>query len=158
VTQQKVSTEVTIEEVLTVLGLASTYDFSNIQLYFAITYVDSSGESTLADSPITTVPPVGIVSAPQKDDPTANRHIFGWSEDIYRWVKIAASTSGGLATDTSDYFKANTTTEYTYDGTNLSTVKSYLTDMTAAGSPAKLITYEYDGGNVSKVTITDSTV
>ena len=156
----KVSYDVTIASVRTLLSLASTDDFSNQVLYFAITYVDSTGaESSLADSTVVKVPPVGILPKLRLEDPTVNRYIFGFSDEDQRWIKLAASSSGGLITSASDFYAANVTTEYTYDGSNnVLTEKSYLSDETTAGSPAKLITYEYTGGNVTKKTITDSTV
>jgi len=64
-----------------------------------------------------------------------------------------------LVVDSADFFKSNITTEYTYDGTNLSTIKSYPSDSTTAGYPAKLTAYTYTGGGlVSKIQITDSTI
>lgn len=156
----KVAYDVTASSVQAVLGLSSTSDFSNTVFYFAITYVDTAGtESALADSRIVEVPPVGIMSKLRKEDPTANRHVFGFSDELQRWVKIMTSGKGGLITDPSDFYKANITTEYTYDGSgNVLTTKSYLSDMTMSGAPAKLTTYEYSGGNVSKIIIADSTV
>lgn len=157
---RKVAYNAEIADVRTVLGLSSTQDFSNTILYFAITYQDSTGaESALSESRVVEVPPVGIMGKTRKEDPTANRHIFGFSDEEQRWVKVAASGSGALVTSTNDYWAANTVSEYTYDGGgNVLTEKIYLSDRTSSGSPAKLITYEYSGGNLSKKTITDSTV
>ena len=55
-------------------------------------------------------------------------------------------------------YQINTVTEYTYDGTNVATIKTYLSDSTTAGSPAKLVSYQYSGSQITKVTVTDSTV
>jgi len=154
----KITVDFTIEEARTALSLPATADFSNTQLFFAVTTVTAGVESALADSPISTIPPVGITTKYRKDDPGANRHIFGFSEEEWRWVKIMASSGGALITDSNPFYAMNTVTENTYDGTNLTSTKVYLSDQTTAGSPAKLTTYEYSGGVVSKVTVTDSTV
>jgi len=155
----KVIYDVTIEDVRSVLSLANTVNFGNKVFYFAITYVDSVGsESLLADSRIVEVPPVGIIPKTMKDDPTMNRHGYVFSDDLLRWVKMAGSSSGAVITSASDFYKDNITTEYTYDGTNISTMKSYLSDTTTAGSPAKLTTYTYSGSDLIKTVVTDSTV
>lgn len=153
----KVYYEVAIADVRTTLSLAATVDFSNTVFFFAITYVNSGGaESSLSDSTIVEVPPVGIISKPMKDDPTIRRHPFVFSDGLQRWVKQVGSASGAMVVDTSDYYKTNITTEYTYDGTNLKTALSYLSDATT-GSPAKLTTYTYSGSQVTKMEITDTT-
>ena len=155
----KVIYDVLIEDVRTTLTLASTVNFGNKTLYFAITYVDSVGaESALADSRTVEVPPVGIIPKTMKDDPTINRHPYVYSEDLLKWVKMAGSSSGALVTSESGFYKDNITTDYTYDGTNLATEKAYLSDATTAGSPAKLTTYTYSGSQLTKVVVTDSTV
>lgn len=155
----KVLYDADIADVRTELSLASTVSFLNKVFYFAITYVDSLGaESALADSTVVEVPPVGITPKTMKDDPTIRRQGFVYSSDALRWVKMAGSSDGAVITDPSDFYKANVTTEYTYDGTNVDTVKSYLSDATTAGSPAKLTTYTYSGSLVTKIEITDSTV
>ena len=155
----KVVYDVTIEDVRTLLTLASTVNFGNKLFYFAITYVDSVGsESLLSDSIIVQVPPVGIIPKTMKDDATINRHGYVYSDSLLRWTKMMGSSSGAVIIDPSDYYKANITTEYTYDGTDLSTMKSYLSDATTAGSPAKLTTYTYASGLLIKVEVTDSTV
>lgn len=147
-----------IADVRSTLSLGSTSDFSNSVLYFTITYVDSAGsESSLNDSIIVEVPPVGIISKPMKDDPTIRRHPFVFSENEQRWVKQIGSDSGAQIADLSDYYKMNITTDLAYDGTNISTMLSYLSDA-SSGAPAKLTTYSYSGGLVSKIAITDSTV
>jgi len=155
---KKVSYTATIEAVRTLLGLSSTQDFTTLILYWAITYIDSAGESSISLSRVVEVPPVGILVKTKKEDPTTNRNIYLFSEELQRWIKGAASGDGAVITDGCDYYKANITTEYTYSGSLVSTIKSYLSDRTTAGSPAKLTTYTYDGTNVSKVVITDSTV
>lgn len=155
----KVLYEAAIEDVQTLLSLASTVNFTNKVFYFTITYVNSAGaESALADSSVVEVPPVGITPRYMKDDPSIRRQGFLYDDDNLRWVKRAGSSSGATITDPSDFYKANVTSEYTYDGTNLSTVKSYLSDATAAGSLAKLTTYTFTGSQVTKIEITDSTV
>lgn len=155
----KVAYNAAISDVIDVLGISSTNDFSNTAFYFAITWVDSAGsESSIADSIVTEALPVGIVPKYRKDDPTVNRFMFGFSEEEWRWVKLMASSGGALITSSSSLYAPNTITEYTYDGTNLSTEKSYFSDRTDPGSPAKLITYEYSGSQVTKVTVMDSTV
>ena len=155
----KVIYDALIEDVRTTLTLGSTINFGNKTFYFAITYVDSVGaESALADSRTVEVPPVGIIPKTMKDDPTINRHPYVYSEDLLRWIKMAGSSSGALVTSESSFYKDNITTDYTYDGTNLSTEKSYLSDSTTAGSPAKLTSYTYSGSQVTKIVVTDSTV
>lgn len=155
----KVVYNVAIADVISTLGLASTRNFSNTAFYFAITWVNSSGvESSIADSTVVEALPVGIVPKYRKDDPTVNRFMFGFSEEEWKWVKLMASGGGALITDSCGLYQSNTITEYTYDGTNLSTEKTYFTDRTETGSPAKLITYEYSGSQLTKVTVTDSTV
>lgn len=155
----KIAYVATIEEVRALLGLSSDIDFSNKVLYWTITTVDSSGtESALVDSTVITVYPTGIDPKLQRDDHTIDRHIYGFSDDLYRWIKVSASSSGALVVDNSDFYKSNITTEYSYDGTNVSSTLSYPSDQTSSGSPAKLTTYEYSGSQVTKVTTTDSTV
>jgi len=155
----KVVHVVGIDSVRTVLSLPATTNFGNKVLYFAITYVDSVGsESALADSTIVEVPPVGIISKLMKDDPTINRHGYVFSNELQRWSKMIGSSSGAVIMDTADFYKSNITTEYTYDGTNIETMKSYPSDATAAGSPAKLTTYTFSGSLLTKVVVTDSTV
>lgn len=154
----KIVYDVLIEDVRTTLSLLSSVDFTNKVFYFAITYVNSVGaESALADSTIVEVPPVGIITKLMKDDPTINRHGYVFTDSTQRWVKMAGSSRGATITDPCDYYKTNITTEYTYDGTNVKTIKSYLSDATT-GFPAKLTTYTYSGSLVTKIEITDSTV
>jgi len=156
---KKVITEVLIDDVRTLLGISDTSDFSNTVVYFAITYLNAAGiESTLTDSTVVEALPVGIVPKYRKDDPTVNRFMFGFSEDVWAWVKLMASSGGALITDSCGLYASNTVTEYTYDGTNVKTMKIYYADQTTTGSPAKLTTYEYSGSDVIKVTVTDSTV
>jgi len=157
---KKVTYDVTIDSVRTTLGIPTTFSFANLLLYFAITYVDSYGtESALTDSVVVEVPPVGIYGKTMKEDPTQNRHIYGFSDELQRWIKTASTGRGALIVDTSDYFKANMITQYTRDTSgNVLTALSYFGDRTTAGSPAKLITYDYTSGYVSMVTVSDSTV
>jgi hypothetical protein len=157
-TQGRVSYTANIANVQALLSLPATTDFSNKVFYFAITVVIAGSETLLANSTIVQVPPVGITPKFMKDDPTQNRHGFVFSDDIQKWVKMAGSSLGAVIVDTADFYKANLTTIYTYDGTNLSSVLSYFSDATVSGSPAKLTTYTYSGSNVSKIVITDSTV
>jgi len=153
----KISYDALIADVRTLLTLPSTADFGNTVFYFTITYVVASVESSINESIIVEVPPVGIGPRFMKDDPTINRHPYVFSDNEQRWSKQAGSARGAVIVDTSDYYKANITTDYTYDGTALSTIKSYLSDATT-GSPAKLTTYTYSGSDVTKIEITDSTV
>lgn len=147
-----------LADVRALLGL-TTQTFADTVFYFAITYVNSSGsESSLGDSTIVEVPPVGITGRYMKDDPSINRHMYLFAPEIQKWVKQTGTSTGGMVVDTADFYKSNITTEYTYDGTNLATMKSYPSDSTAAGSPAKLTTYTYSGSSVIKVAVTDSTV
>jgi hypothetical protein len=159
-TYKKVVCSVSAAGVQTALGLPTTSDFSNLLLYFAITYLDMSlAESPLADSTIVEVPPVGIMGKTMKEDPTTNRHIYGFSDELQRWIKAAATGSGALIVSSSSYYSANMVTEYTRDASgNVLIEKAYFADRTVSGSPAKLTTYEYSGGYVSKVTVSDSTV
>jgi len=148
-----------IEDIRDILGLASTITFNNKLFYFTLTYVDSAGtESALADSTIIEVPPVGIIPKKMKDDPSINRHGYVFSDADLKWIKMAGTSSGGVIIDANDFYKANIVLEYTYDGTDLKTMKSYPSDATSAGSPAKLTTYTYTGGLLTKTEITDSTV
>lgn len=154
----KVVYNAALADVISALGLPATTTFGNVALWWAVTTVDANGVET-SDPNTVKIYPVGVEQSHRKDDPTANRHMHAFSEEIYRWVKLAASSDGALVTDAAGgFFATNTVTEYTYDGTNLATEKTYLSDATAAGSPAKLKTYEYSGGDLIKVTITDSTV
>jgi len=155
----KVVYDVDIEDVRTALSLASTVNFGNSIFYFAITYVNAVGsESALADSTVVEVPPQGILPKEMKDDPAIRRHPFVFDDENIRWVKQAGSSRGAMINDPSAFYATNTTTEYTYDGTNIATEKIYMSDATAAGSPAKLITYTYSGSDLTKKEITDSTV
>ena len=148
-----------IADVQRVLSLNPVMDFSNTVFYFAITYVDSTNsESAIADSTIVKVNTVGIQQPLMKDDPSINRHPYVYCDDMQRWTKAAGSSSGATIVDTADFFKANITTVFTYDGSNLSTTKSYPSDATTSGAPAKLTTYTYSGSMVSKIVVTDSTV
>lgn len=155
----KIVYSVPIADVQTTLTLPATTNFGNRVFYFAITYVDSLGsESSLTDSTVVEVPPVGIIPKLMRDDPTMNRHGYVFSDSLQRWTKMMGSASGAVITDTADFYKSNITTEYTYDGTNLKTMKSYPSDATVVGSPAKLTTYTYAGSTLIKVAISDSTV
>lgn len=158
-TQHLVTCTVQIADVRTLLGLPATVDFSNKLFYFAITFVNSANvESPLASSIVVEVPPVGITVRTMRDDPTINRHDYVFSGSLQKWVKMAGSSSGAIVTDTADFYKSNMTTLFTYDGTNLKTIKSYPSDATLAGMPAKLTTYTYSGSQVIKIQVTDSTV
>lgn len=159
VSMGKVVKDAAIEDVRTTLSLANTVNFGNKVFFFAITYLDSVGaESAIAESRVVEVPPVGIIPKTMKDDPTMNRHGYVFSDDLLKWVKMAGSSAGAVITSASDLYKDNITTEYTYDGTNLSSTKSYLSDATTLGSPAKLTTYTYSGSDLIKTVVTDSTV
>lgn len=154
---KKVSYEVMVEDVQALLSLPITADFSNIILFWAVTWVDRTGaESEMSN--VAEIPPAGVTIRTMKDDPSISRQLYGFSDELLRWVKLAASSGGALVTTTSSFYAPNTVTEYTYDGTNVATEKTYSADSTVAGSPAKLVTYEYSAGLVSKVTVTDSTV
>jgi len=157
---KKVACEIQISSVRTALGLSSEVDFSNTLFYFAITYFDMTPtESAIADSVLVTVPPTGIVARTRNADNLAfESYGLGFSDDLQRWVKLAATSTGATIMSPSDFHKANITTLYTYDGTNVATIKAYPSDMTVAGSPAKLTTYEYSGSQVTKISVTDSTV
>ena len=155
----KVSKEITIESVRTALSIPTTSDFSNLLLSFTITYLDSAGnESSILESILVDVPPPGVLPKTMKDDPSINRHGYVFSDSLQKWTKSMGSAKGATVVDTSGFYKVNTITEKVYDGTNLSSEKVYLSDQTASGAPAKLTTYEYTGGNVTKIIITDSTV
>ena len=157
---KKVTASISASAVATALGLSVTSNFSNLLLYFTITYIDMSlTESSIGDSIIVEVPPVGVMIKTMKEDPTANRHIYGFSEELQKWIKAMSSSSGALITDACNLYRANTITEYTRDASgNVLTEKVYFSDRTAAGSPAKLITYDYTGLYVGRVSIVDSTV
>jgi len=158
-TRGKVTCTVNASDVQTFLSLPTTVDFSNHLFYFAITYLDALGaESALADSVIVSVPPVGITVKTMRDDPTINRHGYVFSDDIQRWTKVMGSAAGATIVDSADFYKSNLTTEYVWDGTNMSTMKSYPSDATLAGMPAKLTTYTYSGSSLIKTQVTDSTV
>lgn len=158
-TMGKVTYKVEIVDVQALLGVPATWDFSNKAFYFAIIYQDSVGSwSAIADSTIVEVPPVGITIKQMKDDPTINRHEFVFSDEIQRWTKMAGSSSGAVFVDSADFYKSNITIDYKWDGTNLSSIKSYPSDATSAGMPAKLTTYTYTGSTLNKVSITDSTI
>jgi hypothetical protein len=155
----KVVIDVSLSDVSAALGSPLTGSFSNSLLYFALTTINSVGtESNISNSVVSEIPPVGVLARVQREDPTSNRHVWGFSDELQKWSKAAASGRGALITDPSDYYKANITTEYTWDGTNLASTRSYLSDLTASGSPAKLTTYEYTGSQLDKVIIIDSTV
>jgi len=146
-----------VADVQALLSLAATVDFTTTVFYWAITYVDSAGsESAIADSTVVEVPPVGILPKLMKDDPSIRRHPFVFSDDQQRWTKAMGSSSGAQIVDSSDFYKMNMTTEYTYDGTDMSTSLSYLGDATT-GSPAKLTTYTFVASPLTKVEITDTT-
>lgn len=163
-TRGKIVYESNIADVRTVLGIPSTWDFSNHAYYYAITYVNGAGvESSLSDSRVVTVYPTGILGKEMKEDPTINRHLYEFSDESLRWIKVAGSKNGAIAVDSNDFYLINTTTEYVYDASgNTLTEKTYLTDATFSGSAAKLKTYEYnDSSNPSlptKIIISDSTV
>jgi len=154
----KIGVRAPIEDIQNLLGL-TTESFLNTTFFFTVRYLDSAAvESPLVTADIIEVQPVGVAARTMRDDPSLFVQNYVFCPDLYRWVKMAGSSSGALATVTSGFYSANTVTEYTYDGTNLSTEKVYPSDATVAGSPAKLTTYEYSGSQVTKITITDSTV
>jgi hypothetical protein len=156
----KVTQVAQIADVRTALSLPATADFSNKVLYFTLTYVNSVGAtSALADSTVVEVTPVGILPKKyMKDDPAYNKHIFGFSDSDQRWAKLMATSSGALITSGSGFYADNVVNEYTWDGTSMATMKSYPSDATVAGSPAKLTTYTYTGGFLTKTVTVDSTV
>jgi len=149
--------DASITDVRTLLSLPSTTTFGNTVFYFTITYVSGGAESSINDSTVVEVPPVGVGQRLMKDDPTINRHPYVFSDNEQRWSKQAGSARGAMAVDMCDYYKINMTSEFTYDGTNISTIKSYLSDATT-GSPAKLTSYTYNASLITKIEITDSTV
>jgi hypothetical protein len=154
----KVTYNADIADVRTILGLSSTVDFSNKVLYFTLTYVDStSATSNINLSTIVEVPPVGITSKYMKDDPSINRHEYFFSNEDQKWIKSAGTSSGALITSSSLFYADNVTLDYIYAGDQTS-IKTYPSDATTAGSPAKLTTYFYTGGNLTKVVTTDSTI
>ena len=157
----KIAVRIYSSSVLSALSLSSG-DFTTNTFYFTLTYVDfANAESTITASKIVTVPPVGIVSSYMRDDPTTNRHPFVFSSDLQCWVKASGSSSGATIVDQSDFYKANITTVYTYDSSSrVSVIRSYSSDATISGMPAKLTTYTYSGSSTSpnKIQITDSTV
>lgn len=155
----KVYYKAEIATVRTALTISSTLDFSNLLLYYTMTYVEGGVESNIALSTVISVPPVGINSREMKDDPTINRHPYVWADGDQRWYKQAGSGWGGVAVDSAAFYKINEIQEYTRDASgNPLTMKAYLSDATLPGSYAKLVTYDYTGGYVSKITVTDSTV
>jgi len=159
ISYRKVTCNITATQVQTVLGLPVTSDFSNLLLYFSITYIDGAGESAIALSTVVEVPPVGVNGKTMREDPSINRHLYGFSDELQRWIKAASSGSGALIVDSNAFYKSNMISEYTRDSSgNVLTEKAYFSDRTVSGSPAKLITYEYSAGFVSKVTVSDSTV
>jgi len=153
----KVYYDVPIATVQSTLGISSDLDFEDLVLYFALSYTNPSG--TTVFSKIVEVPPVGITGKLQKEDPAINRHIFGFSDELQRWIKSAATGNGALIVDSNDFYKDNITTEYswTIDG-SMATTLSYFSDRTTTGSPAKLTTYDYTNGHLLRIAVTDSTV
>jgi hypothetical protein len=93
-----------------------------------------------------------------RDDPSINRHIYLFSNEDQKWIKGLGNSSGAAITSESALYADNIVKEYTYDGTDISTLKVYSSDATVAGSPAKLTTYTYIGGFLTKSITTDSTV
>lgn len=160
----KVVYESNISDVQAALSIPSTWNFSNKVFYYAITYYDASGvESSIADSRVVMVPPTGILGKEMKEDPTINRHLYVFSDERQRWVKVAGSSGGSVAVDSSEFYLLNTITERSYDASgNVTTSKTYLSDATISGAYAKLVSYEYsDTSNPTKptkITVTDSTV
>lgn len=161
-TRGKIVYEAPIEDIRSVLGLSVSKDFSNTLFFFAITYVDANGEiSNLDDSRKVEVPPVGILGREMKEDPSINRHGYVFSDSAQRWIKMAGSARGGVAVSSSDFYLVNTVTEFKYDSSSrVIQEKTYLTDSSVVGSPAKLKLYEYVGTSTqpSRIIITDSTV
>lgn len=157
----KIAVRIYSSSVLSALSLSSG-DFTTNSFYFTITYINSAGsESALTTSKIVMVPPVGVISSYMRDDPTVNRHPFVFSPDIQCWVKASGSSNGATIVDQSDFYKANITTAYTYDtSSRVSIVKTYPSDATVSGMPAKMTAYTYSGSSTSpsKIQITDSTV
>jgi len=148
-----------IADVQSALSLSSDLDFSNTILYFAVTYVSGGVEDPISASEVVEVPPVGVTPKVMKDDPSIRRQGMVFSDSLQRWTKMMGSGAGAVVTDSCPLYAANTVSEFTYDGSgNVLTEKTYLSDRTSAGSPAKLKTYEYTGSDITKITITDSTV
>ena len=159
ISYKKVTCNITSAQVQAVLGLTVTMDFSNLLLYFTITYITSAGESLIADSVVVEVPPVGVNGRTMREDPSINRHLYGFSDEMQRWIKLAGTGRGALIVDSNPFYKTNMITEYTRDSSgNVLTEKAYFADRTMLGSPAKLITYDYSAGFVNKVTVSDTTV
>ena len=156
---RKISYDVTIDAIRSALGISSSIDFSTLVLYFALTYTDPAGAIS-SFSKIVEVPPVGITGKTMKEDPSTNRHIFGFSDELQRWIKVAASGNGALIIEANDFYRANTVTDYTRDSSgNALTERIYFSDRTSSGSPAKFITNSYNAlGQLTKTVIIDSTV
>jgi len=147
-----------IADVITLLGLPSAVDFSNKVLYWTLTYVDSVGAtSSISLSTVVEVPPVSVIPKYMKDDPSINRHVYFFSESDQKWIKGMGTSSGALITSSSGFYADSVTVDYIYAGDTTST-KTYSSDATTAGSPAKLTTYTYAGGILQKVVTMDSTV
>jgi hypothetical protein len=157
---KKIVYDVPVSLVISTLSLASTVTFDTLDLYWAITYVDSLGsESSITASTVVEVPPVGITGKTRREDPTANRYIFGFSDQLQRWIKAASTSSGAIIVSSSGYYQDNITTAYTYDASSrVLTEKYYRSDMTETGAPAKLVSYTYGTGGVTLKVVSDSTV
>jgi len=157
---KKVVQPAVLLDVQNLLGLPGTVDFSNTTLYWAITYVDINGvESPLSASRIVKIPPVGIMTNIRKEDPSANRHIFGFSYENQNWIKVATTTTGAFIQVQSDFYADNLVTNYSYDSSGrVSIEKIYPSDSTSPGSPAKLVQYTYGPFGVTSKMVSDSTV
>jgi hypothetical protein len=160
----KIIYQAQLATVQSVLILPSTSDFTNLLLYWAITWVNQAGsESSIGNSTIVMVPPVGIIGLTMRDDPSIRRQGFVFSDELQMWIKTAGSELGAVITDACDLYKTNTVTQYTRDNTgNILVEKIYWADRTTSGSPAKLINYTYTDisgtSYVSQIVISDSTV
>jgi len=159
----KIYTKVTLAEIQTALGTPAGADFTTLTLYFLNTSVNDGVESAIGDSPIGEVPPVGINNAPQRDDHTIDRHMWGFDADTQRWYKLAVTDSGAIVVGTDSLASmSNEIKEMVYNtnGT-VDTMKIYASDATS-GAAAKLVSYEYtDALNPlapTSITVSDSTV
>jgi hypothetical protein len=157
---KKIGYSVNITTVQSALSLLSTFNFANTAFYWAITYVSGGSESSLTNSTVVFVPPVGIMAKTMREDPAINRHLWGFSDDLQQWIKASATLNGALITSASDFYSDNIISKYTYDTSgNMLTALYYKSDMTYSGSPAKLVTYTYNGSNkLTLKAVTDSTV
>lgn len=161
--KSKIHTRITIAEVRTALGDATlTFDGSTVY-YFRITTVAGGVETAVGSSTTKQVFPEGINDQKGVDNEATNAQDYGFSFELQRWIRSAATKYGATNTFENPFYADNVTVDKTYttvSATNVVATELWYISGTPAGGRAKLVTYTYTGAvtSPSKIVWSDSVV